>query len=292
MVTLEIAGLRKSYGKFQALKGIDLTLERGLFGLLGPNGAGKTTLIKILSTLLAYEEGEVFVHGLNLRTEGHQVRQMLGYLPQQVNLPLQFTGEEFLEYAASMKGVLDKRARKREVERVLIEVNLEECAKKKVKSYSGGMKQRLGIAQALLGEPKLIIVDEPTAGLDPAERIRFRNLIASLGEQRTILLSTHIVSDIELSCEQAAVLLQGELEFKGSLSELASLADGFVYEVGIPASHYEEFEKNHIILASRKEQNNLILRVLAQEPPPYETKLVKPSIEDGYMAILKGVAHA
>ncbi|ASS75296.1 ABC transporter ATP-binding protein [Tumebacillus algifaecis] len=291
MHTVEIAGLRKVYGKFHALKGIDLKLEPGLFGLLGPNGAGKTTLMQIVCTLLDFDAGQVLVHGLDLRKEGHLIRGLLGYLPQHFNLPTQFTGKEFLHYAASMKGLSDRRERQQQVERVLQEVNLQDEANKRVKGYSGGMKRRLGIAQALLGDPKLIIVDEPTAGLDPAERIRFRNLIARLSAERTILLSTHIVSDIEASCDQAAVLLRGELKFQGSLQELAAKAEGLVYEAIVPANRYEEIEKEHTIIASRKEHSDLILRILAGAPPLQGAELVKPVVEDGYMSILRGMEH-
>jgi ABC-2 type transport system ATP-binding protein len=286
--TVSITGLRKSYGKFAALKGIDLSLEPGLFGLLGPNGAGKTTLMKILSTLLAYDDGDVRIHGLDVKTQGHEIRGLLGVLPQHFHAPGQFTGEEFLQYVASMKDIRDKS----EVERVLHEVNLTDKAKKKIKSYSGGMKRRLGIAQALIGDPKLIIVDEPTAGLDPAERIRFRNLMARLSADRTILLSTHIVSDIESSCEKAAVLFEGELRFHGTLPELQARANGSVYELRVPAHLYDEVDRDHVVINSRKEGNDLVFRLLAPEAPQPEAVQVEPNLEDGYMAVLRGVtAH-
>lgn len=221
MNTVRIDGLQKNYRKFQALKDVHLQIDKGLFGLLGPNGAGKTTLMKILSTILPFKDGEVTIYDFDLLKEGDKVREILGYLPQDFHAPGQFTGREFLHYVSSMKGVIDKQDRKTQVEKVLDEVNLLTHADKKIKSYSGGMKRRLGIAQALLGHPKLIILDEPTAGLDPSERIRFRNVIEKLSKDYSIILSTHIISDIESSCEKLAVLNNGQLLFQGTTAGLA-----------------------------------------------------------------------
>ena len=223
MSTIKIEGLSKSYGKVQVLKEVDLQISTGLFGLLGPNGAGKTTLMKILSTTLPWNEGQVTIYDYNLLKESDKVRELLGYLPQHFHAPGQFTGREFLHYVGSMKGLSDKKERTEQVERLLEEVNLQPQANKKVKSYSGGMKRRLGIAQALLGNPKLIILDEPTAGLDPSERIRFRNIIEKLSKNYTIILSTHIISDIESSCEKVAVLNHGEVLFQGTTEGLANV---------------------------------------------------------------------
>ncbi|MCR2823834.1 ABC transporter ATP-binding protein [Lederbergia panacisoli] len=288
-MTIKIEGLQKSYRKFQALKNINLHMETGLFGLLGPNGAGKSTLMKILSTILPFQEGIVTIYDFDLVKEGDKVRRLLGYLPQHFNVPPQFTGREFLHYVASMKGVTDQQERNEQVEKLLEEVNLVQHANKKIKGYSGGMKRRLGIAQALIGNPKLIILDEPTAGLDPSERIRFRNLIEKLSKDHSIILSTHIISDIESSCEKVAVINHGEVLFEGSTEDLADMAKKVVWELAAPFSEYDKVEKEYVIISSRKEKDRVVFRIISKEKPSGEVTPVQPSIEDGYMAIINGV---
>lgn len=289
MSTIKIEGLNKSYGKEQVLKDINLQIDTGLFGLLGPNGAGKTTLMKVLSTILPWKEGEVTIYDYDLLTEGDKVRELLGYLPQHFHAPGQFTGRELLHYVGSMKGLLDKKERTNQVERLLEEVNLQSHANKKVKSYSGGMKRRLGIAQALLGNPKLIILDEPTAGLDPSERIRFRNVIEKLSKDYTIILSTHIISDIESSCEKLAVLNNGEVLFQGTTDSLAEYAVNFVWELAVPSAEYDQIEKEHTIISSRREKDDVVFRLISNGAPDPRATLVEPTIEDGYMAMINGV---
>lgn len=289
MYTVKIDGVSKSYRKFQALHNIDLQIEKGLYGLLGPNGAGKTTLMKILSTILPFQDGEVMIYNFNLQTEGDKVRELLGYLPQHFHAPGQFTGREFLHYVGSMKGLTDKKERTEQVERLLEEVNLLEHADKKVKGFSGGMKRRLGIAQALLGNPKLIILDEPTAGLDPSERIRFRNMIERLSKDYTIILSTHIISDIESSCEKLAVLNNGKVLFQGTTGALAEIAIDFVWELSVPYAEYDDIEKEHTIISSRREKANVVFRLISNGSPDARAIIVPPSIEDGYMALINGV---
>lgn len=289
MTTIKIEGLSKSYGKVRVLKDVDLQIDTGLFGLLGPNGAGKTTLMKILSTILPWKDGRATIYDYDLLKEGDKVRELLGYLPQYFHAPGQFTGKEFLHYVGSMKGLTDKKERTEQVDRILIEVNLQPHADKKVISYSGGMKRRLGIAQALLGNPKLIILDEPTAGLDPSERIRFRNIIEKLSKKYTIILSTHIISDIESSCEKVAVLNNGEVLFQGETESLAELAANCVWELAVPYIEYDQIEKEHMIISSRKEKEHLVFRILAKGSPDRRATLVQPTIEDGYMAVINGV---
>lgn len=289
MPTIKIEGLSKSYGKVQVLKDIDLQIDSGLFGLLGPNGAGKTTLMKVLSTILPWKNGQVTIYDFDLSKEGDKVREILGYLPQHFHAPGQFTGREFLHYVASMKGLTDKKERTDQVERLLEEVNLQPQANKKVKSYSGGMKRRLGIAQALIGNPKLIILDEPTAGLDPSERIRFRNLITKLSKNYTIILSTHIISDIESSCEKVAVLNNGKVLFQGTTVALAEIAINFVWELSVPYTEYDDIEKDHAIISSRKEKDSVVFRLIANGSPDGRAIAVQPTIEDGYMAVINGV---
>lgn len=289
MSTIKIEGLSKSYGKVQVLKDIDLQIDTGLFGLLGPNGAGKTTLMKVLSTILPWKDGEVTIYDYDLLKEGDKVRELLGYLPQHFHASGQFTGREFLHYVGSMKGLLNKKERTDQIEELLEEVNLQPHADKKVKSYSGGMKRRLGIAQALLGNPKLIILDEPTAGLDPSERIRFRNVIEKLSENYTIILSTHIISDIESSCEKLAVLNNGEVLFQGTTESLAELAVDFVWELAVSSAEYDQIEKEHTIISSRREKDDVVFRIISDGSPDTRAVTVKPTIEDGYMAVINGV---
>ncbi|MBS4198235.1 ABC transporter ATP-binding protein [Bacillus sp. FJAT-49732] len=288
-MSIKIDGLQKSYRSFQALKNIDLHIGTGLFGLLGPNGAGKSTLMKILSTILPFDKGSVTIYDHHLVKEGDKVRQLLGYLPQHFNVPTQFTGKEFLHYVASMKGVTNQQERNSQVEKLLEEVNLAAQANKKIKGYSGGMKRRLGIAQALIGNPKLIILDEPTAGLDPSERIRFRNLIEKLSKDHSIILSTHIISDIESSCENVAVINHGEVLFKGSTEALAEKAINVVWELTVPFSEYDQVEREYVIISSRKEKDQVVFRIISKEKPQGEVSPIQPTIEDGYMAVINGV---
>lgn len=288
-MTIKIEGLQKSYRTFHALKKINLQIGMGIYGLLGPNGAGKSTLMKILSTILPFEEGKVIIYDYDLVKEGDKVRKLLGYLPQNFNVPAQFTGREFLHYVASMKGVTNQQERNEQVDKLLKEVNLVEQANKKIKSYSGGMKRRLGIAQALVGNPMLIILDEPTAGLDPSERIRLRNLLEKLSKDHTIILSTHIISDIEMSCGNVAVINHGNVLFQGSINELAKKAINVVWELSVPFSEYDQIEKDYVITSSRKEKDCVVFRIIAKEAPHREAFSVQPTIEDGYMAVINGV---
>src|SRR5215831_15608576 len=210
---ITMAGLRKVYrGKVEALRGVDLEIGPGMFGLLGPNGAGKTTLMRILAGILLPTGGTVTVGGHDLRTESGRkaVKRLLGYLPQELGVYPDLSAREFLDYIAILKGLDDSKARKARVSALLQTVGLADVADRKLKTFSGGMKRRAGIAQALLNDPRLLIVDEPTAGLDPEERIRFRNLLAELGGDRTVLLSTHIVEDIAQTSRDLAVMHLGE----------------------------------------------------------------------------------
>ncbi|MBS4209316.1 ABC transporter ATP-binding protein [Bacillus sp. FJAT-50079] len=289
MQTVKIDGLTKNYRKFQALKGIDLQIGTGLFGLLGPNGAGKSTLMNILSTTLPFQAGDVSIYQFDLTKEGDKVRELLGYLPQHFHAPSQMTGKEFLHYVASLKGMTNQQERTEQVERLLEEVNLLPQAHKKIKGYSGGMKRRLGIAQALIGDPLLIILDEPTAGLDPSERIRFRNLLDKLSKDRSIILSTHIISDIESSCEQVAVMNHGQVLFQGTTEALAQKAANVVWELFVPISDYDAVEKQYVMISSRQEHGQAVFRVIAKEMGDERARAVEPTIEDGYMAVIHGV---
>lgn len=288
---VQITNLVKDYGKFRALNGVSLNIGSGMFGLLGPNGAGKTSLMKIITTLLRPTSGQVLVAGHNVEHDPGAVRQVLGYLPQDFGFYKSLNAYQMLDYIATMKNIPSNQ-RQREVETVLEQVNLTRDAKRKVGGYSGGMKQRLGIAQALLGSPELLVVDEPTAGLDPEERIRFRNLLARLSGQRTVILSTHIVADIEASSAHVAVLNRGSVIFNGTPTELVSKARGKVWEVEISPTEYEQIERHGTVISSKAISGALQLRLVADENPLGRGQRVSPTLEDGYVAAMYGLQEA
>lgn len=282
-----ISRLSKYYGKIHALEDVSLAVQGGIFGLLGPNGAGKTTLMRILTTLLLPSSGRLSVDGIDVVKEPGQIRQQLGYLPQEFGFYRSLNAYETLDYIASMKNI-PREQRKARVEAVLEEVNLQREARRRVGGYSGGMKQRLGIAQALLGDPRLMVVDEPTAGLDPEERIRFRNLLSRLSGQRTIVLSTHIVADIEACCTGVAVLDRGRLVFTGAPRELVKLAQGIVWQLEAGVEEWERIEGLYQVVSSRPQNGGLSVRLMAAENPLGRGAPAEPSMEDGYMAAIKG----
>ncbi len=284
---VEIKGLSKTYPNgTKALVDVDLEIGSGMFGLLGPNGAGKTTLMRILATLLPPSAGEVTVAGKSLRADPQFVRENLGYLPQEFGLYGRFNAWEFLDYVGLLKGISDNRARRRAVEEVLHRVNLWEHRRRRLGGYSGGMKRRMGIAQALLGNPRLLIVDEPTAGLDPEERIRFRNLLAELSGDRVVLLSTHIVADVESSCYRLAVVDRGKVCFAGSPAELISRAQGKVWRARANDAEARRLRQEGRVVSSKRTQEGFELKVIACEPPTENARNMEPTLEDGYMAIM------
>ena len=223
---IEIKNLSKNFRKKQALCNVSLNIPQGMFGLLGPNGAGKTTLMKVLTTLLKKSSGEVQICGVPLE-DNRQIRSMIGYLPQDFSMYGNMSAYEALDYLAVLSG-MGKKERQKKVPEMLEKVNLGNQKKTKVKAMSGGMRRRLGIAQAIIHDPKVIVVDEPTAGLDPEERVRFRNLLCEIARDRIVILSTHIVGDIEATCENIAVLNQGNILFQGTVSELLQMVEGKV----------------------------------------------------------------
>ncbi|WP_055105259.1 ABC transporter ATP-binding protein [Paenibacillus ihumii] len=284
---IEINHLYKMYRKGHlALDDVNLTLREGMVGLLGPNGAGKTSLMRILATLIRPSSGDALIHGISLK-QAEDIRAMIGYLPQQFQVYPQLTGAEFLDYVAVMKGMSDPRKRRAETARLLEEVNLAEKAHKRIRTYSGGMRRRLGIAQALLGSPQVLIVDEPTAGLDPEERVRFRNLLTRFSLGRIVLLSTHIVADIESNCRQIAVLDQGGVRFSGDLAELQASGQGKVWEGIVEEGLFSELDPMSVV-STRRTDEGLLCRVIADAPPlGMEAVAVRPTLEDGYLALLR-----
>ncbi len=293
-MNVKVEHLAKDYGKFRALDDISLDIGTGMFGLLGPNGAGKTTLMKIITTVLRPTSGLVMVAGQDVMRDPHTVRQNLGYLPQDFGFYKSLNAYELLDYIGTMKNI-PRQHRRQQIDNVLEQVNLHRDAKRRVGDYSGGMKQRLGIAQALMGDPVLLVVDEPTAGLDPEERIRFRNLLARISGQRTIILSTHIVADIEASCNQVAVLNRGRLRFDGMPAELIAHAQDKVWEIEINPAEYEHIEQRYAVISSRATNGRMMLRLIADENPLGRGASLQPGLEDGYVAVMaaeKKDAHA
>ncbi|GIP35495.1 ABC transporter ATP-binding protein [Paenibacillus sp. J2TS4] len=290
---IEIHNLSKQFKKDEwAIRKLDLTIPTGMFGLLGPNGAGKTTFMRILATLLHPTTGTITMNGRSL-SNAEEVRQIIGYLPQFFEIYPQLTGYEFLDYAAVMKGIRDKEQRKSQIVEILKTVNLQNKAKHKVKTYSGGMKQRLGIAQALLASPEVLIVDEPTVGLDPEERIRFRNLLAEFSINRTVLLSTHFVADIESSCERLAVMKQGELAFSGTQQQLQACAQDKVWQAELAEEEYLQLlrMKNIQLVHSRRTAGGMECKWITDEEPPFrQAAPIPPSLEDGYLSVIGGEA--
>lgn len=283
--TIKIRNLNQYYGKKQALKDVNLTIETGMFGLLGRNGAGKTTLMKVLSTLLPKSEGDVTVCGRNVE-HAQSVRKIVGYLPQEFSMYPNMTVYEAMDYLGVLSG-LKKSQRKQRIPQLLYRVNLQDDTRKKVKALSGGMKRRLGIAQAILHNPKVLIVDEPTAGLDPEERVRFRNLLCEIAEKRIVILSTHIVGDIEATCENIAVLDEGEMIYRGTVGGLIQMAEGKVYSAEISKRELELLKKNYIVTSMLTLGNNVMVRFLAEEPPFASAQLCEAGVEDAYMYLMQ-----
>jgi len=294
---IEINQLTKVYGKgakaVTALNGVDLEIGAGMFGLLGPNGAGKTTLMRILAGIVNPSGGTVRVAGHDLATEkGKQaVKAMLGYLPQELGLYPDLTARQFVDYMAILKGMNDPAARPKRVSQVLAMVGLTQAADRKLKGYSGGMKRRVGIAQALVNEPRILIVDEPTAGLDPEERIRFRNLLVDLASDRVIILSTHIVEDIGQTCSDLAVLSRGQILFRGAPVSLMQTAQGKVWSVTTTKAHKPNDRLTVISMLHLAE--GVQYRLVGPQPAEYaDAQPVPPGLEDGYVWLMQSMGQA
>ena len=270
----------KSYGKFKALDGINLEIPEGMFGLLGPNGAGKTTFMKILVTLLEPSEGKVLINGHDAANDKLDVRNIIGFLPQEFSIYPQLTAYEFLEYIAGLNGIKDKS----KITKALEQVNLLEVKNKKVGGFSGGMKRRLGIAQAILKEPKILIVDEPTAGLDPEERIRFRTLLVELSQERSVILSTHIVEDISSTCENIAFIVKGSMKYIGSTDVFINKANGKVREFVVRDTRdLSAIKLKYRIISLRRFSDHTLVRVVGDYSREDEGKEVEPNLEEAYV---------
>ena len=286
---IEVECLRHTYkGGHTALDGVELSFGTGLFGLLGPNGAGKSTLMRIICTLLTPTAGQVRVCGHDVTSDRREVRALLGYLPQDFGAWRLHRVEEVLDTLAQLSGLLDKKKRQARVAAVLDQVGLGDVAHRKVKKLSGGMVRRLGVAQALVHEPRVLVVDEPTVGLDPEERIRFRQLMSGLGRDRTILLSTHIVADLGAGCHELALLDAGRIVFQGAPSKLLGLAAGQGFEVTATMADAESIENRYEIGSTSVSRGQVTLRGVAdgKQLPPSATAVAEPSLEERYIAFM------
>jgi len=289
---LEIRDLVKVYpGPVAALQGVSLEVPTGMFGLLGPNGAGKTTLMRIIAGLLEPTSGEVSLNGQDALGDPDAFRGLLGYLPQDFGFYPHLSGERMLRFLLQLKGVQAPQGLGRLTEELLDRVNLSSAAKRKVKGYSGGMRQRLGIAQALAGDPRIIIVDEPTAGLDPEERIRFYRLLAELAEDRTVLLSTHIVEDISVLCPRVAILSRGRVVANTTPGEARGGLAGTIYEGAVAHADLDEVSRRYVVTqAVLVEGRNRVRIHLTDGEPPEGFSRAEPTLEDAYLLYTRGVA--
>ena len=274
--------LSKNYGEVQAVKDVSFTLTQGVHGLLGPNGAGKSTMMNILSGNLAQTAGRITFNGEDIRTMGKEFRRRLGYMPQQQALYPGFTAAQFLGYMAALRG-MEKKEAADAVHRVLRQVELENVATRKIKTFSGGMKQRLLIAQAILADPDVLVLDEPTAGLDPKQRIAIRNLIASLAERKIVIVSTHVVSDIAGIAKEILLLKQGELISQLPPAELIRQIDGIVWEVSVSKDDLPSWQSRYRISNMAYDGSDFYLRLLSDEAVPGGRR-VKPNLEDVYLS--------
>lgn len=281
---LSVRHITKKYGNFTALSDVSLEFGNGVYALLAPNGAGKTTLMKMMATLLFPTEGEILWNGTEINRLGAKYREILGYLPQQFGYYKSYSPKSYLMYLAALKG-MDKKTAKAKIDEVLKMVALENDAKKRMRKFSGGMLQRVGIAQALLNDPKLLILDEPTAGLDPKERVRFRNMISALGRDRTVILSTHIVSDIESIADQVILLKDHQVIGCNPVETICSMMKGRVYETRISEKEWDEFQTEHLVLGEKPEHGEVLVRY-AGEPGMYDNP-VEPNLEDVFLYLYR-----
>ena len=279
---LTLERLSKQFKNRIAVENVNAELTEGIYGFLGANGAGKTTLMQMICGIVAPTSGEVKLNGKNVTEMGEQFRDLLGYLPQEFGYTPGFTAEDFLLYIASVKG-LDPRYARRRTRELMKLVSLEGDMKRKIRTFSGGMKRKLGIAQALLNDPKILIMDEPTAGLDPKERAYFRNVISEMAQDKIIIISTHIVSDIEYISDQVIIMKKGRFILQGTTEELTAEAEGMVWSCRVPVREWAAFEISHTVANSRNLGEMVEARVISPERPCADAEQAEPTLEDLYL---------
>lgn len=276
---------RNGHGEFWGLRALDLELAPGILGLLGPNGAGKSTLMRMLATITRATEGTILWNGRDVAKEPEALRSVLGYLPQDFGVYPNLSAQEFLEYMAAIKGMSGGKAR-RKIADLLDLVNLREAARRPLGGYSGGMRQRVGIAQALLNDPQLLIVDEPTVGLDPEERVRFRNLLSDLAGERIVILSTHIVSDVESTATDIAIIHQGHLKIRARPEQLLQKLEGTVWEWMADSEELPEVKREFLVSGTIRRTDGIEVRAVSRARPRPEARRATPNLEDAYLAMV------
>ena len=288
---IEIKNITKIYprGKKKALNGVNIEIGQGIFGLIGRNGAGKTTLMRIVATIMDATEGEIYFDGKELKANKDEFRSSLGYLPQSTKLMPRMNIIEFLDYVCILKGIKDKKERKERITNAIETVGLVGEEKKRLKAYSGGMLRRAGIAQALIGDPKVLIIDEPTTGLDPEERLYFLNLLSKIAMERTIIFSTHITADIEHLCNNICVLEQGEVKYLGEKGEFINRIEGKLYEHTGSQYEEEQLRKDTVVTSVAYVDGRPRVRYVAEAPLFEDSVPVTPTLEDSYIYALGGV---
>ncbi len=288
---LRISNLSKTYPNgTKALNDVSLTIPTGMFGLLGPNGAGKSTLMRTIATLQEPDSGSVQLGDIDVLKQKHELRKVLGYLPQEFGVYPRVSAVDLLTHMAVLKGITNKGERKDLVNALLERVNLADHRKKAVSGYSGGMRQRFGIAQALIGNPKLIIVDEPTAGLDPGERNRFYNLLSEIGENVIVILSTHIVQDVKQLCSNMAIINQGNLLYSGAPNTAIDALQGAIWEKSIDKSEMEAHAQQYQLISSKLVSGKPVIHILSPENPGNGFKHIDADLEDVFFANVMGLA--
>ena len=282
---LQIENLSKSYGRNQGLKDFSLSIEPGILGLLGPNGAGKSTLLKIIATAIKPTEGSIRLDGIDLAKQPNEMRKLLGFLPQDFGVYPNLNAYEFLSYMAALKGVGGKGLRQR-ISNLLEGLNLLGAAKKPIGNYSGGMKQRIGIAQALLNNPKVLLLDEPTVGLDPEERVRFRNLIVDLAQDTIVILSSHIVSDIDTIADQVAIMSKGSLVMSNDIPSIIKGIENSVYEINIEKDELAIFKQQKVVVSTQRHAEGIRIRYISNDNSG-QGSLQKAKLEDAFLFLTK-----
>jgi len=287
MATIRIEKLSKTYPNgVKALDNVSLEIKNGMFGLLGPNGAGKSTLMRIICGILEPSYGQLQINGIDVNEKREELQGLIGYLPQEFGMYENMTAWDFLHYMGILKKLYNQKERTERIEYVLKAVHMYENRLEKIGSFSGGMKQRIGIAQILLNLPKILVVDEPTAGLDPRERIRFRNLLVELSKERIVIFSTHIIEDVASSCNRVAVMKKGDVKYLGAPIKMAKIAENKVWMMNVPAQDFEKLSTRYAIIHHMKDGDTIRCRCLADEQPAPGAKQVKANLEDAYLYLL------
>jgi ABC-type multidrug transport system ATPase subunit len=282
---LPLVGKQKE--QFKALKGVSLEIGTGMFGLLGPNGAGKSTMIRIICGILEQSYGKIWINGIDTQEKREELQGLIGYLPQEFGMYENMSSYAYLDYQAILKGITNSQERSARIREVLESVHMWDQRHKKIGAYSGGMKQRIGIAQVLLHLPRILVVDEPTAGLDPRERIRFRNLLVELSASRVVIFSTHIIEDISSSCNTMAVINRGEVLFNGTPAEMTNIARGRVWKSSLPAEEFEKTTREMLVVHHMRDGEQIRFRCISAEKPFHDAMAEAPLLEDAYLWLLR-----